>query len=440
MLRSLRNLSIPLLALSLAGCGEDSPTSATATPAEPTVTARLIVADSGNGTLRISLDSTGFNGQVSSSELSIAQAPCVPDSVRIESRPGYWVIRNAPDGPWRLATTLRDAKGTVRAQGSLAFARATPITLCNHPMKLGDWVGLLGGNLVIVAATGQAAQSSRDVIIGILAAMTLGSVDIDKLSQLQMSFSNGVYRYGNNPEQILTEFAFVAASPFGNYAVGDTIRENVSNTSSYVSNISLSLKNGLIWDRAPLFGLIQGDVSFSGKTPRFQVDASRLSLTLATRAQVNRPRKSFSVQGDSLIFKAQTPDSLRLRFALPAMRIGALQSALDDGTLSLSHDGTSYTSHADGIQQSFHSSLIRLYKDSLGQAQYQGGYQADAVSGGLQYHHQGHISSTAPQWTLFACDEALTDTLGVAHHARDLTRGSFVTARHDTIPYGLQPY
>jgi len=427
-----------LLAIFLAGCWYDG--SSTTAPKEPEVQARIVVADSGNGTLRISLDSTGFNGLVQSSDLHVTQAPWVPDSVTIESHPGYWIIRNAPDGPWQLSTTLRDGKGQVRAQASHAFAHATPITLCNHPMELGDWVGLLGGNLVIVAATGQAAKSSRDVVAGILAAMALGSVDIDKLSQLQMSFTNGVYSYGSNPEQILTEFAFVAATAFGSYAIGDTIRENVSNTSSYVKNISLSLTHGLSWDRGALFGLIQGDVSFSGRTPSFNVDASRLSLTLATRAQVNRPRKSFAIQGDTLVFRTTAPDSLRLRFSLPAMRIGAIQTALDNGTLSLSHDGTSYISHADGIQQSFHSSIIQLYKDSLGQAQYQGGYQADAASGGLQYHHQGHISSTAPQWTLFACDEALTDTLGVAHHAHDLTHGSFVTARHDTIPYGLQPY
>lgn len=349
------------------------------------------------------------------------------------------MVRGAPDGGWQLEGVLRE-NGSVVARGSVAFVRVSPLTVCGHPMTMGEWYGLIAGNLVIVAATNGAAANARDVVAGILAVMTLGSVDPQDLSGLQTGFSNGVYRYGNHPDTVETSFAFVAAQAFGSYKAGDTIRENVSNVSSYVRNVSLSLKNGLSWDRGPLFALIQGDVEFDGRTPSFSIDASRLSLTLATRAQINRRRAVYEIRGDSLVVRDTTPDSLRFRISLPAMRIGAIQDALKDGTLSFSHDSTVYSSRVDGVSQFFHSSLVQLYDDSTGKAQFRGGYEADARSGGLSYHHKGLISSTSPQWTLFACDEALKDTLGVAHHATDLTSGRFVTARHDTIPYGLSPY
>lgn len=421
----------------LCSCGNEGDASS---PESAVPRVRLLVADSGDGAFRLSLDTSLLAGSPPDSvRIRVVRSPWTADTLPIEPVPGGWMVHDAPDGGWQLEGLLR-VDGTVVARGSVAFARLSPLTVCGHPTTLGEWYGLIAGNLVIVAATDGAASNARDVVAGILAVMTLGSVDPQDLSGLQTGFSNGVYRYGNHPDTVETSFAFVAAQAFGDYKAGDTIRENVSNVSSYVQNVGISVRNGLTWNRGPLFGLIQGDVSFNGRTPSFSIDASRLSLTLATRAQINRRRTVYEIRGDSLVVRDTTPDSLRLRISLPAMRIGAIQSALKNGTLSFSHDSTVYASRADGVSQFFHSSQVQLYDDSTGAAQFRGGYEADARSGGLAYHHKGFISSASPQWTLFACDEALKDTLGVAHHATDLKSGRFVTASHDTIPYGLSPY
>jgi len=437
-LRPLVCTSIAVLAGIVVSCTDDS---GSLVPPEPEVQARLLVDDTSSDEIVIRLDSSKLAGVPVTSELQVVSHPWNPDTIRVADRTGFWSIDSAPDGPFAVKATLRDDQGRVRAIGTHAFLRARPVTLCSHPMTIGEWVGLLGGNLVIVAGLDNAARSGRDVVQAILAAMTLGPVDFDRLGALQTRFSNGVYSYGTDPSRVETRFAFVAAQAFGTYATGDTLRENVANVSSYLQNLKFSLTNGVTWNRGPLFDLIQGSVSVSRNLDAsFSIDPSRLSVTLATRVQANRSRRTVSIRHDSLVFVEATPDSLGLRISLPAMTIGRLKSALSDGTLLFSHDGTTYASQVDGIRQSFHDSRIQLYDDTLGVAQFRGSYQADASSGGLNYHHLGIISSNSPQSTTFACDEAFRDTLGVAHHGAELTHGRFVTASHDTIPYALVPY
>ncbi|QQS05865.1 MAG: hypothetical protein IPK50_03000 [Fibrobacterota bacterium] len=427
-------ISIPF---ALVGC--DSGGSTAAPPAEPTPQARLLV-DESSDTVRIRLDSSALEGVAVQADLRVGAHPWSPDSVRLRKVSDHWELVRLPDGPWRFDATLRDREGMVVATGSKSFVRATPFTLCGHNLTLGEWVGLLGGNLVVVAGMDEGARSGRDVVKEILAAMVVSSLDVDRLSRLQRNFSNGVYSYGADPSRVETQFAFVAAQAFGPYAAGDTIRENVANTSSYVKNIGVSLTKGVTWDRGGLFDLILGSVSFSGRTPSFSIDPTRLSLTLATQAQITRPRRKARVAGDSLIYTTQTSDSLRFRISLVPTTLRALQNSMDDGTLTFSHDGTTYKSEADGMSHIFHHSSVRLYNDSLGLGQFDGSYRVDAASGAFKYYQRGVISSTTEQSTLFACDEALKDTLGVAHHAKDLSHGSFVTSRGLTIPYGLQAF
>lgn len=432
-------LLVPALAICpvlFLGCDGDKTTTP---PPEPPVAARLIV-DESSDTARIRLDSAALGGVAVRAELRLAAHPWSPDTQTLRRVADRWELSPLPDGPWRIEATLRDSTGAIRATGSRSFVHATPFTLCSHELTTGEWIGLLGGNLVIVAGMDEGARSGRDVVKEILAAMTLGAVDFDRLSQLQSGFSNGVYRYGTDPERVETRFAFVAGQAFGPYAAGDTIRENIADVSSYVKNIGLSLTHGLTWDRGGLFDLIAGSVSFNGRTPSFSIDPSRVSLTLATQARITRPRRKVVLVADTLAYSALPPDSLRFRISLVPTTLRALRNGLDDGTLTFSHDGTTYTSHADGVSHSFHNSTVRLYDDSLGQAQFDGSYQVDAASGNFLYFHRGTISSTAEQSTLFACDASLLDTIGVAHHAKDLSHGTFVTRRGVRIPYGLQAF
>lgn len=421
--------------LVLLGCADED----RATEPEPQVAARLIVTEEGDSAT-VTLDSSALGGVEVDAEVRVVSHPWAKDTVRVRKQEDRWVLAPLPDGPWRIGATLRDRQGRVRAEGSKAFVRRTPFTLCGQELTIGEWVGLLGGNLVIAAGMGEGARSGRDVVKEILAVMTLGSIDFGRLSNLRLRFSDGVYRYGTDPERVETRFAFVAAEAFGSYQAGDTLRENIADVSSFVKNISVSLTKGLTWDRGGLFGLIQGSVGFSGRTPSFSIDPSRLSLTLATQAKIERPRKSVRLEADTIVFTAIASDSLRFRISLAPMTLGALQAALDDGTLQFSHDGTTYRSIADGIAHAFHHSQVRLYDDSVDLAQFDGSYEVAASSGDFTYHHRGTISSTSEQTTLFACDADLQDTIGVAHHAADLSHGWFVTRRGVRIPYGLVPF
>lgn len=422
-------------AIVLIGCADDD----RAIEPEPQVAARLIVTEEGDSAT-VRLDSSALGGVEVDAEVRVVSHPWAEDSVRVEKREDRWVVAPLPDGPWRIAATLRDGQGRVRAEGSKAFVRRTPFTLCGQELTLGEWVGLLGGNLVIVAGMDEGARSGRDVVKEILAVMTLGAIDFGRLSNLRLRFSNGVYQYGTDPNRVETRFAFVAAQAFGSYQAGDTLRENVADVSSFVKNISVSLTKGVTWDRGGLFGLIQGSVGFNNRTPSFAIDPSRLSLTLATRARIERPRKAIRLEADSIVFTPIASDSLTFRISLAPMTLGALQRALDDGTLLFSHDGTNYRSVADGVAHAFHHSAVRLYDDSSDLAQFDGSYQVAASSGTFAYHHRGTISSTREQTTLFACDAALQDTIGVAHHATDLSHGWFVTRSGIRIPYGLVPF
>jgi len=424
-----------ILAIGLSGCGDSGSSPA----AEPQVAARLLVTESPDSAV-VRLDSSALGGVQVQTEIHLVNHPWSQDSLHLRAVGDHWVLSPLPDGPWRVDATLRDRSGQVRATGSRSFLHATPFSLCGHALTVGEWVGLLGGNLVIAAGTNEGAQSGRDVVKQVLALMVLGSIDFANLSNVHWGFSNGVYAYGSNPQQVETKFAFVAAKAFGSYKAGDTLRDNITDLSSFVKNIDLSFTDGLTWDRGALFELIQGSVTFSGRTPSFSIDPTRLALTLATKVQVNRARKGLRFVADTIAFVDQPPDSLNFRISLVSTPLRSLQSSVDNGTLTFSHDGTSYTSHADGVSQLFHNSSVRLYTDTLGLAQFDGSYQADASSGAFQYHHRGVISSTSEQTTLFACDEALKDTLGVAHHSKDLTHGTFVTAHGDRIPYGLEPY
>jgi hypothetical protein len=424
---------LPLVVL--LGCSDDD----RAIEPEAQVAARLIVTEEGDSAT-VRLDSSALGGVEVEAQVLVASHPWTEDSVQVRKRGDRWIVSPLPDGPWRISATLTDPQGRVRATGSKGFVRRTPFTLCGHELSVGEWVGLLGGNLVIVSGMNEGARSGRDVVKEILAVMTLGAIDFDRLSNLRLRFSNGVYQYGTDPERVETRFAFVAARSFGAYQVGDTLRENIGDVSSFVKNISLSLTKGLTWDRGGLFGLIQGSVGFSGRTPSFEIDPSRLSLTLATRARIERPRSTVRLRADTLVFTPVASDSLTFRFSLAPMTLGALQAALDDGTLEFSHDGTTYRSVADGVSHAFHDSRVRLYDDSADRAQFDGSYEVAASSGSFAYHHRGTISSTAEQTTLFACDAALQDTIGVAHHAADLSRGTFVTRSGFRVPYGLVPF
>lgn len=428
-------LGLCLLAALLPGCAEKD----RATQPEAQVAARLIVTEEGDSAT-VRLDSSALGGVEVEAEIQVASHPWSEDSIQVRTRGDRWIVSPLPDGPWRVTATLTDRQGRVRATGSKGFVRRTPFTLCGDELSVGEWAGLLGGNLVIVAGMNEGARSGRDVVKEILAVMTLGAIDFDRLSNLRLRFSNGVYQYGTDPERVETRFAFVAAKAFGAYQVGDTLRENIGDVSSFVKNIDLSLTKGLTWDRGGLFGLIQGTVGFSGRTPSFAIDPSRLSLTLATRARIERSRRTVRLRGDSLVFAPVASDSLTFRISLAPMTLGALQSALDDGTLLFSHDGTSYRSVADGVSHAFHASRVRLYDDSADRAQFDGTYEVAATSGSFAYHHRGTISSTTEQTTLFACDAALKDTIGVAHHAADLSRGTFVTRSGFRVPYGLVPF
>lgn len=419
----------------LLGCAEDD----RALEPEPQVAARLIVTQEGDSAT-VALDSGALGGVEVDAEVRIERHPWVEDSVGIRRKGERWIVSPLPDGPWRIGATLTDRQGRVRATGSKSFVRRTPLTLCGHELTMGEWIGLLGGNLVIVAGMDEAARSGRDVVKEILAVMALGSIDFNRLANLRLGFSNGVYRYGTDPNRVETRFAFVAAQAFGSYQVGDTLRENIGDVSSFVKNIDVSLTKGVTWDRGGLFGLIQGSVGFSGRTPSFAIDPSRLALTLSTRANLERPRRKVQLEADTLVYSAIASDSLAFRISLPPMGLRALQAALDEGTLVFSHDGTTYRSVADGVAHAFHDSRVRLYDDSADRAQFDGAYEVAASSGSFAYHHRGTISSTTEQSTLFACDAALTDTIGVAHHATDLSRGTFVTRQGVRIPYGLVPF
>jgi hypothetical protein len=432
---SVRASLLAALPVLLSACGSDS--SPTTPASEPR--ARLLVSESSDSAL-IRLDSAALGGADVQAELRLSSHPWSPDSLALRKSADHWVLSPLPDGPWRIDATLRDRSGRVRATGSKSFVHASPFTLCGHQLTLGEWVGLLGGNLVIVAGMDEGARSGKDVVKEILAAMLLASVDLNRVSKLQMGFSNGVYHYGSDPGRVETRFAFVAGQAFGSYAAGDTLRENISDLSSYVKNVDVSLTKGVTWDRGGLAGLILGSVTFNGRTPSFSIDPSKLSLTLATQALITRERRAVHLVADSLVYSSLPPDSLRFRLSLIPTTLRALKAALDEGSLSLSVDGTTYANHADGVSHTFHHSIVRLYDDSSGTAQFDGSYQVNAASGSFQYHHRGVISSTSEQTTLFACDEALQDTLGVAHHAKDLTHGSFVTARGDSIPYGIVPF
>jgi len=435
MSRSSAHLSVlASLPLVLGACAWDNTPAATNPAAQ--VQARLLV-DESSDTAVIRLDSAALGGVDVQAELSVATHPWWPDSITLRKVADHWIVTPVPDGPWQIDATLRDRSGKVRATGTKAFMHASPFTLCGHELTLGEWVGLLGGNLVIVAGVDEGARRGKDVVKEILAAMVLGSVDFDRLSNLHLTFSNGVYRYGTDPERIDTRFAFVAAQAFGTYVAGDTVRENIAEISSFVKNVDVSLTDGVTWDRGSLFGLVRGSVDFDGRTPSFSIDPGRVSLTLATQALITRSRSQDRVVGDSVVITPLPPDSLRFRVSLMPATLRSVQSSLDSGTLSFGIDGTTFTSHVEGVTHLFHHSLVRLYNDSAGAAQFVGSYQVNASAGDFKYYHRGVISSTSEQSTLFACDEALHDTLGIAHHAKDLTHGEFVTASGLVIPYGL---
>lgn len=135
-------------------------------------------------------------------------------------------------------------------------------------------------------------------------------------------------------------------------------------------------------------------------------------------------------------------DFLELSMKTPNLPVVGFSEAVTQGNLTLTIDGTRYTSQHYGIEQHFRQGGIRLVPNASDTGRYDldGGWLSKVTRKGETWFAQGVISSTKPNETWWFCDEGQTSPFGRSIHDLDLKGGVLVRPDGSQDRYGLEPF
>ncbi|MBM4293072.1 MAG: hypothetical protein FJ138_18015 [Deltaproteobacteria bacterium] len=133
---------------------------------------------------------------------------------------------------------------------------------------------------------------------------------------------------------------------------------------------------------------------------------------------------------------------LELRMTTPPLPVAFLREAAVSGQLTLTVDGTRYTSPRDALAQTFTQGAVRLVPKGEGGKRFtlEGAWRASVTRQGDTWFAYGTLSSTRANETWWFCDEGLTRPFGRSVHDLDLKGGELTRPDGDRARYLLRPY
>jgi hypothetical protein len=306
------------------------------------------------------------------------------------------------------------------------------IALCGSNMTRGQFGEMLDGNMHVVAEFSEDGKATAQIVGGFIAGFVINTLDFDALHRWDFTHSNGRYRIRNGRNTM--DLYLILDEPFEGYQAGDTLRENLFLPSSFVRSVSANL-SGVSYTKGPLFNLISGNISWSGTTPRFRVDAARFTLGVVSN-------------GNWIVrWRSGAVDTVLIRMASVPLDLGALKADFENGKMGFSYDSTRHSSLSKSLEQQIYQSGFNMSPlDEQGTRWSWEGEYRNRVDKTFLMHGgpstvfiRGHVSTVNGNYSAYYCDEALTDSLGVSVEDTSLTWGYFKSVNGDSIPYGLVP-
>ncbi len=299
---------------------------------------------------------------------------------------------------------------------------ADSLQLCNGAIPRTDLANVLDGTMFIVASYDKDGARLTSIAGGLLFALAYNGINLDSLDTYGLGFNNGVYSFTTPGHSLRLVFFF--AQDFGNFQAGDTIPYDLFDAASYVANVSLNT-SGVSYDKGPLWGLIQGGISWDKLKPVFSLNTTLISFTLQSTSDYSN---SFLGIVDSMHLVMTTVPATLQKFA----------AQVDAGGFGFSYDSSSYTSRTFGISESVYGSTF--YMKRLDSTWYWTGfYRGSVVKNKYRFYLHGLATNIGPNYTGFYCDPAFADSFGVAEDDTSLTFGHFYSVAGDTVTYILLP-
>jgi hypothetical protein len=306
------------------------------------------------------------------------------------------------------------------------------IEACGDSLTMIEQMDILNGSLILASRHSRDADWNNAFLGRFLLGFILNGVDFDALDKFELTFSDGVYRYGRGSH--FATIAFVFTKDYQDFRAGDTIPYNLFELKSYVPEFDVSLSGVDIKKRGPLYDLADVKWRMAGLTPKFTVrfpDLHTIGASVGTLGWYEHAYDDTTTEapGDSL------RDSLKLAMATPAENFFVMKQRFDAKTFELDYDATEYHSKYYDVDQVFGGSAIRIYEDAKSEWKFDGKYHAMLKSGEHVFYVEGYLSNHDDNYTKYYCDADHKDLMGTAKHDKTLLFGLYHPRTGGYLPY-----
>jgi hypothetical protein len=311
------------------------------------------------------------------------------------------------------------------------------IEACGDTLTMLEQLDILDGSLILASRHSRDADLNNVFLGGFLLGFILNGVDFDALDKFELTFSDGVYRYGRGSR--FATIAFVFTKDYQDFRAGDTIPYNLFDLKSYVPEFDVSLSGVDIKKRGPLYDLAEVKWRMAGLVPKFAVrfpDLHTIGASVGTLGWYEHAYDDTTTPapGDSL------RDSLKLAMATPAENFFVMKERFEAHTFELDYATTEYHSNYYHIDQLFGGSGIRIYEDAKSEWKFDGEYTAVLDKGDHRFYLQGYLSNHDDNYTKYYCDAEHKELLGTARHDKSLLFGIYRPRTGGFLPYLIQAF
>lgn len=305
--------------------------------------------------------------------------------------------------------------------------------VCGATMTQRDVRELLDGNLIVAGTYAKQGRTAGEMAVGMALTMVLNGIDFTD-PKYAYHGEDGTYSYKSGETGWAVSVYW--AKDEGTFKAGDKVTANLFDVDSYVRNVRFDVAARKVrWEPGPLAFLVDGEVDFDADNPlaikmRVRLRGDLLALELSS---VGRYQGSGETKDDTFLWHIDT-----LRATIPEI----MKQAQSGTGYGITFQNSQYRSPHFGIEQDFGLSRVMIFADEAKRVHLEGTYDASlrvnrsGVSRSMW--QRGFVSSRTENKTEYFCDEARTQRLGVATHALELDRGSFVLdATGVKVDYGL---
>jgi hypothetical protein len=311
--------------------------------------------------------------------------------------------------------------------------------------------------------------ASADFALKLAQALTGEAFPLSVLNGFDYSFSHGLYHFRN--DDLTLDVAFHYGPGMPGHAEGDTIRSNLFDLESYVTDYDYTLlPPSFDYSQGPLADLVTGDIDVDAadlRHPRFdfRVDFNRIrmsfsrsthTLLVLSNQEITLANALFFTlyEGKARMAPLYPPDLVRL-YGRDSLELDFAGTRVSSPVLPLA-----WAYEENGVKDTavYHLSLSQetlrqsyRFGDAGGVRKVFGEYAAVnrlGVGGGLEaVYFKGGYSTTAPDSVRFYCREPMEspDLFGAAaFETAEAGRGSFASERYGygfTFPFStVEPW